>query len=309
MRGAVRAVDSSSYDGASSARSRGRRRPVRDRRRGRTPAPASAAPPQLRARLGRQTCVAAQPRPRMTAAAEDVAELDAGFVEERRQVAGRRTSAARRRSAASGWRSGSGCSRAPGLRLTVHLDRAPGRQEREAILDLAFDSGSRVARSARAASGRSGTPCGGSRRSRGRSALPCRACGAARGPSCWRKTVALSVGRRNSTVSTSGRSRPSLNRSAANRMLTRRARRSCKRLVALGRGVCPLTRRAGMPASLKTPAMYSAWATLTQKPSARIAPTSTTLSRSWLQDDRAPGRRCPCRRCSARPRRTCRATR
>ena len=32
-------------------------------------------------------------------------------------------------------------------------------------------------------------------------------------PSCWRKTVALSVGRRKSTVSISGMSTPSLNRS------------------------------------------------------------------------------------------------
>ena len=42
-------------------------------------------------------------------------------------------------------------------------------------------------------------------------------------PSCCRKIVALSVGRRNSTVSTSGMSRPSLKRSTAKSTLTRRA--------------------------------------------------------------------------------------
>ena len=38
-----------------------------------------------------------------------------------------------------------------------------------------------------------------------------------------------------------------------------------------------------MPASLKTRAMYSACATLTQKPSARIAPAFGTLSRSCFR--------------------------
>ena len=43
-------------------------------------------------------------------------------------------------------------------------------------------------------------------------------------PSCWRKTVALSVGRRNSTVSISGMSTPSLNRSTVKSTLTSRGR-------------------------------------------------------------------------------------
>ena len=41
-----------------------------------------------------------------------------------------------------------------------------------------------------------------------------------------------------------------------------------------------MTVRAGMPASLKTFVMYSAWATLTQKPRARIPPTLAILSRT-----------------------------
>ena len=61
-----------------------------------------------------------------------------------------------------------------------------------------------------------------------------------------------------------------------------------KRLLALAlRGVRPLTARAGMPASLKTRAMYSACATLTQNPSARIAPRSITLSRSCFSTTNA----------------------
>ena len=45
-------------------------------------------------------------------------------------------------------------------------------------------------------------------------------------------------------------------------------------------GVSPLIARAGIPASTNLRAMYSACATLTQNPSARMPPTSATLSRS-----------------------------
>ena len=62
-------------------------------------------------------------------------------------------------------------------------------------------------------------------------------------PSCCRNRVALSVGRSNSTVSTSGRSRPSLNRSAANRAFTRRSRRSLQGRGALGRRGRPADRQ------------------------------------------------------------------
>ena len=55
-------------------------------------------------------------------------------------------------------------------------------------------------------------------------------------PSCWRKIVALCVGRSNRMVSTCGRSRPSLKRSTANRQLTSRraARRSASARSAAG---------------------------------------------------------------------------
>ena len=84
--------------------------------------------------------------------------------------------------------------------------------------------------------------------------------------------MALSVGRRKSKVSTSGRSRPSLKRSAAKSTLTRRAFRSVRLAHALGARVEPLTASAGTPASLNTLAMNSACATLTQKPRAPMAP-------------------------------------
>ena len=60
-------------------------------------------------------------------------------------------------------------------------------------------------------------------------------------PSCCRKTVALSVGRRNSTVSISGTSTPSLKRSTVNRMFTSRLRRASRldrRRWRGGRGDC-----------------------------------------------------------------------
>ncbi len=56
--------------------------------------------------------------------------------------------------------------------------------------------------------------------------------------------MALSVGRRKSTVSTSGRSSPSLNRSAANRMLTRLETQVLKRGISVGAG-CLTAHAAG----------------------------------------------------------------
>ncbi len=88
-------------------------------------------------------------------------------------------------------------------------------------------------------------------------------------------------------MSISGRSRPSLKRSAANSAFTSR-RRSLSRAAARSSSrVWPETASAGMPASRKTRAMYSACATLTQKPSARIVPTSVTLCRSSARTLRA----------------------
>ena len=99
-------------------------------------------------------------------------------------------------------------------------------------------------------------------------------------PSCCKNRVALSVGLRKSKVSTSGRSRPSLNRSAANKTFSRRARRSWSARARPWAGVDPLTASAAMPASRKTWAMNSAWVMLTQNPRARIAPRSSTRSRN-----------------------------
>ena len=86
--------------------------------------------------------------------------------------------------------------------------------------------------------GRSGTPCGESRRSR----APCRtACPLDRRsprPSCWRNSVGLSVGRSIRTVSTAGTSTPSLKRSTEN---TARIRPSAE-----GRGAQPPARARGL---------------------------------------------------------------
>ena len=97
--------------------------------------------------------------------------------------------------------------------------------------------------------------------------------------------MALSVGRRNSTVSTSGMSRPSLNRSAANRMLTRRALSEASARLARSSGSLRSRRAQGCRPREHT-AMSSACATLTQKPRARIAPGSETFSRVLEHDSR-----------------------
>ena len=62
--------------------------------------------------------------------------------------------------------------------------------------------------------------------------------------------------------------------------------------------------RSATPASLKAAAMYSACATLTQKPSACMASGFGHLVAELPQDHRRSGRRCRCRRSPAQHRRT-----
>ena len=67
------------------------------------------------------------------------------------------------------------------LRLSIQHDLAARRQEREASLDVALEARGGSAPVSARSRGRSGTPCGGGRRSPARSGLPCLGCGAARG--------------------------------------------------------------------------------------------------------------------------------
>ncbi len=90
-------------------------------------------------------------------------------------------------------------------------------------------------------------------------------------PSCWRKSDALSVGRRNSTVSTSGTSTPSLSRSTE-KTARRSPRWSLSRASARSRiGVRCESATEERPAAVNFCATNSACSISTQKPSARIA--------------------------------------
>ena len=93
-------------------------------------------------------------------------------------------------------------------------------------------------------------------------------------PNCWTKSTGLCVGRRSSSVLTSGMSTPSLKISTAKTMLIvpsrscSMARRRSSTLSLL------LTAWAGMPKKLNCSAMYSAWAMDTQNPRAFISERS-----------------------------------
>jgi hypothetical protein len=74
-------------------------------------------------------------------------------------------------------------------------------------------------------------------------------------PNCWRKIVALCVGRSNRMVSTCGRSRPSLKRSTAKMRLIPRVRSRSSAAARSASSVLPSTATEAMPARLKTAAM------------------------------------------------------
>ena len=96
----------------------------------------------------------------------------------------------------------------------------------------------------------------------------------------------LSVGRRNSTVSTSGTSTPSLNRSTANSTLTAPSRRSVERGVAVDSdAVSPSTAAAGIPASLKTRAMYARVVTRTRRSRAPASRPGRRPCHAAAEDD------------------------
>ena len=93
----------------------------------------------------------------------------ARLLQERRQVCVAVTSAVRRRSAASGWRSGSGCSRARGLALgDPSRSEQPAGRNGNPSSTWRSSAGACVAGERAKLAGRTGTPCGGGRRSRAR---------------------------------------------------------------------------------------------------------------------------------------------
>ena len=77
-----------------------------------------------------------------------------------------------------------------------------------------------------------------------------------------------------------GTSTPSLNRSTANTTFTSRSRSRRSASSRSAAAVRADTAAAGMPASVKRRAMYSACSMLTQNPSARMCRGSRTLSRT-----------------------------
>ena len=134
-----------------------------------------------------------------------------------RRARRRRASAARRSVRATCSGSRRGCCEARSPARPGRARSAAGRQEREVVAHLPLDVCARAAEQ-RASAGRSGTPCGACRRNR----APCiRSSWRLRSPrpSCWRKSVGLSVGRSRSSVSTAGTSTPSLKRSTVNTTL------------------------------------------------------------------------------------------
>ena len=198
-----------------------RRRPTARRRR-----TASCGPAGSDGRAG----VLAEVGPAAVAVV-DVVEVEPGLVEE---VGERRCRVARVRSDRSsstlaGHRVGIASRR---LRSTMSVATASSSMWQPAGRNGNCDAGRRARRrvgSRRAglgSGGRTGTPCGGCRRSR----APCRtACSVVLRrprPSCWRNSVGLSVGRSIRIVSTSGTSTPSLNRSTEKTTRTRPAARS-----------------------------------------------------------------------------------
>ena len=113
----------------------------------------------------------------------------------------------------------------------VQLDRAAGRKPREIEFDFALDLPARPADHGGAKTGVEAEllPARVADEVEDRQALLALILRRSPRPSCWRNTVALSVGRRKSTVSTSGTSTPSLNRS------TVKSTRSSPRLKCLER--------------------------------------------------------------------------
>ncbi|MNN43363.1 hypothetical protein D3C81_1575970 [compost metagenome] len=98
-------------------------------------------------------------------------------------------------------------------------------------------------------------------------------------PSCWRNTVKLSVGRRNSTVFTSGMSIPSLYRSTTKISLISPWIRRFFAVLRSSSLDFPCKAKEGIPASSNTFAIYKACSTLTQKPSPFISSRSVTYFR------------------------------
>ena len=103
-------------------------------------------------------------------------------------------------------------------------------------------------------------------------------------------------------VSTVGRSTPSLKRSTVKSTLSLPASKSrAGRRAGRRRRACEVTAADRRCRAGEHSAMNSAWAMLTQNPSARIASEVGDLVAYCLQDQRAPGRRCRCRGCRAPP--------
>ena len=93
--------------------------------------------------------------------------------------------------------------------------------------------------------------------------------------------MALSVGRRKSTVSTSGTSTPSLNTSTENNARSSPRISRWRFAMRSSIGVSASIAAEGSPASLNTRAMYAACFLETQNPSARMVLGSVTFSRTW----------------------------
>ena len=128
--------------------------------------------------------------------------------------------------------------------------------------------------------------------------------GASPRPSCCRKIVALSVGRRNSTVSTSGTSRPSLKRSTVKRTFTSPRSRSPERVAGRLAGVSPADRASRDTGFVEDLRPCTRRGRRSRRSPAHASRRRRRSCRGPAEDDARRARRCRCRRRQVAPRRT-----